>query len=113
MGLNPTRGSSFFSGIVTALGVLCCFNLQCCLFNLASFFLPSFLPSSSLFNVCQGVRGSDWVGSISSVEGERREGVKVRGGGGDSSSRRRPGSASSVEEGGDEDALEWVNTCTM
>ena len=53
------------------------------------------------------------MGSISSVEGKRREGVKVRGGEGDSSSRRRPGSASSVEEGGDEDALEWVNTCTM
>ena len=53
------------------------------------------------------------MGSISSVEGERREGVKVRGGGGDSSSRMRADSASSVEEGGAEDAVEWVNTCTM
>ena len=27
VGLSPTRGSSFFLGKVTALGVLCCFAL--------------------------------------------------------------------------------------
>ena len=35
-----TRGSSFFVGKVTALGVLCCFALFVCLTLLASFFLP-------------------------------------------------------------------------
>ena len=40
---SPTRGSSFFSGKVTALGVLCCFALFVCLTLLASFFLPSHL----------------------------------------------------------------------
>ena len=34
----PTRGSSFFFGKVTALGVLCCFVLFVCLTLLASFF---------------------------------------------------------------------------
>ena len=29
---SPTRGSSFFSGKVTTLGVLCCFALFVCLF---------------------------------------------------------------------------------
>ena len=43
MGSSPTRGSSFFLGKVTALGVLCCFALFVCLFDLASFFLPSHL----------------------------------------------------------------------
>ena len=38
MGSSPTRGSSFFLGKVTALGVLC----LPCLFDLACFFLPSF-----------------------------------------------------------------------
>ena len=38
MGLNPTRGSSFFFGKVAALGVLSCFAL----YGLACFFLPSF-----------------------------------------------------------------------
>ena len=38
-----TRGSSFFLGKVTALGVLCCFALFVCLTLLASFFLPSHL----------------------------------------------------------------------
>ena len=49
----PTRGSSFFFGQVTALGVLCCFalydlssassyNVHVCLFDLACFFLSSF-----------------------------------------------------------------------
>ena len=37
------RGSSFFLGKVTALGVLCCFALLVCLTLLASFFLPSHL----------------------------------------------------------------------
>ena len=44
MGSIPTRGSSFFLGKVTALGVLCCFALLfVCLTVLASFFLPSHL----------------------------------------------------------------------
>ena len=38
MGSSPTRGSSFFLGKVTALGVLCCFALVC-LTLFASFFL--------------------------------------------------------------------------
>ena len=42
MGSSPTRGSSFFLGKVTALGVLCCFALFICLTLLASFF-PSHL----------------------------------------------------------------------
>ena len=37
------RGSSFFLGKVTALGVLCCFALFVCLTLLASFFLTSHL----------------------------------------------------------------------
>ena len=49
MGLSPTRGSSFFLGKVTALGVLCC------LFDLACFFLPSFssLPSHLSLYTCR------------------------------------------------------------
>ena len=43
------RGSSFFLGKVTALGVLCCFALFVCLFDLACFFLSSF---SSLIKTC-------------------------------------------------------------
>ena len=43
VGSSPTRGSSFFLGKVTALGVLCCFALFVCLTLLASFFLPSHL----------------------------------------------------------------------
>ena len=43
MGSSPTRGSSFFLGKVTALGVLCCFALFVCLTLLTSFFLPSHL----------------------------------------------------------------------
>ena len=43
VGSSPTRGSSFFLGKVTALGVLCCFALFVCLILLASFFLPSHL----------------------------------------------------------------------
>ena len=42
MGSSPTRGSSFFLGKVTALGVLCCVALPCCLFDLACLLLPSF-----------------------------------------------------------------------
>ena len=41
VGSSPTRGSSFFSGKVTALGVLYCFALFVCLILLASFFIPS------------------------------------------------------------------------
>ena len=43
VGSSPTRGTSFFLGKVTALGVLCCFALFVCLTLLASFFLPSHL----------------------------------------------------------------------
>ena len=42
VGSSPTRGSSFFLGKVTALGVLCCFALFVCLTLLASFFHLSF-----------------------------------------------------------------------
>ena len=42
MGSSPTRGSSFFLGKATALGVLCCFALFVCLTLLASFFHLSF-----------------------------------------------------------------------
>ena len=38
--MEYTRGSLFFLGKVTALGVLCCFALFVCLTLLASFFLP-------------------------------------------------------------------------
>ena len=41
--MSPNRGSSFFLGEVTALGVLCCFALFVCLTLLASLFLPSHL----------------------------------------------------------------------
>ena len=47
VGLNPTRGSTFVFGKVTALGVLCCFALL--FLWLLSFFLPS---SSSLIKTC-------------------------------------------------------------
>ena len=41
MGSSPTRGSSFFFGKVTALGVLCCLALIVdSMTLLASFFLP-------------------------------------------------------------------------
>ena len=46
----PTRGSSFFLGKVTALGVLCCFALFVCLTLLASFFLPSHLSFKNMYN---------------------------------------------------------------
>ena len=52
MGSSPTRGSSFFLGKVTALGVLCCFALFVCLILLASFFLPSHV-SVMLKNIAQ------------------------------------------------------------
>ena len=39
----PPEAAHFFSGKVTALGVLCCFALFVCLTLLASFFLPSHL----------------------------------------------------------------------
>ena len=48
MGSSPTRGSSFFLGKVTALGVLCCFTLFVCLTLLASFFLPSHLSFKNI-----------------------------------------------------------------
>ena len=40
VGSNPTRGSSFFFGKLTGLGVLCCFAL---LFVGPCLLLPSFL----------------------------------------------------------------------
>ena len=49
VGLSPTRGSSFFLGKVTALGVLCCFALFVCLTLLASFFLPSHLSFKNMY----------------------------------------------------------------
>ena len=49
MGSSPTRGSSFFLGKVTALGVLCCFALFVCLTLLASFFLPSHLSFNNTY----------------------------------------------------------------
>ena len=45
----PTRGSSFFLGKVTALGVMCCFALFVCLTLLASFFLPSHLSFKNMY----------------------------------------------------------------
>ena len=47
--IRPTRGSSFFLGKVTALGVLCCFALFVCLTLLASFFLPSHLSLKKMY----------------------------------------------------------------
>ena len=49
MGSSPTRGSSFFLGKVTALGVLCCFALFVCLTLLASFFLPFHLSFKNMY----------------------------------------------------------------
>ena len=49
VGSSPTRGSSFFLGKVTALGVLCCFALFVCLTLLASFFLPSHLLFKNMY----------------------------------------------------------------
>ena len=49
VGSSPTRGSSFFIGKVTALGVLCCFALFVCLTLLASFFLPSHLSFKNMY----------------------------------------------------------------
>ena len=50
MGSSPTRGSSFFLGKVTALGVLCCFALFVCLTLLASFFFPSHLSFKNMYS---------------------------------------------------------------
>ena len=52
VGSSPTRGSSFFLGKVTALGVLCCFALFVCLILLASFFLPSHLSFKNMYIHC-------------------------------------------------------------
>ena len=49
VGSSPTRGSSFFLGKVTALGVLCCFALFVCLTLLASFVLPSHLSFKNMY----------------------------------------------------------------
>ena len=51
VGSSPTRGSSFFLGKVTALGVLCCFALFVCLTLLASFFLPSHLSFKNMYTI--------------------------------------------------------------
>ena len=53
MGSSPTRGSSFFLGKVTALGVLCCFALFVCLTLFASFFLPSHLSFKNMYMYIQ------------------------------------------------------------
>ena len=45
----PTRGSSFFLGKVTALGVLCCFALLVVYLTLLASF---FFPSASLIKTC-------------------------------------------------------------
>ena len=55
MGSSPTRGSSFFLGKVTALGVLCCFALFVCLTLLASFFLPSHLSFKNMYMYILGL----------------------------------------------------------
>ena len=52
VGSSPTRGSSFFLGEVTALGVLCCFTLFVCLFGLACFFLSSFSSLIKNMHIC-------------------------------------------------------------
>ena len=50
VGSSPTRGSRFFLGKVTALGVSCCFALiVVCLNLLASFFLPSHLSLKHVY----------------------------------------------------------------
>ena len=49
VGSSPTRGSSFFLGKVTALGVLCWFALFVCLTLLASFFLHSHLSFKNMY----------------------------------------------------------------
>ena len=48
MGSSPTRGSSFFLGKVTALGVLCCFTLFVCLTLLASFLVATSFKSHEI-----------------------------------------------------------------
>ena len=55
MYMCPTRGSSFFLGKVTALGVLCCFALIVCLTLFASFFLPSHLSLKTCTCTCTSV----------------------------------------------------------
>ena len=50
-----TRGSSFFLGKVTALGVMCCFALFVCLILLASFFLPSHLSFKNMYMYILGL----------------------------------------------------------
>ena len=52
VGSSPTRGSSFFLGKVTALGVLCCFALFVYLTLLASVFLPSHLSFKNMYILC-------------------------------------------------------------
>ena len=56
VGSSPTRGSSFFLGKVTALGVLCSFALFVCLTLLASFFLPSHLSFKNMYTSCDHLR---------------------------------------------------------
>ena len=71
MGSSPTRGSSFFLGKVTALGVLCCFALFVCLILLASFFLPSHLSFKNMYilGLVFGVIGGFITPAFSSVVG--------------------------------------------
>ena len=61
---SPTRGSSFFLGKVTALGVLCCFSLFVCLPLLASFFHFSFknmyIHEHAIYDCLSGL----WLGGL-------------------------------------------------
>ena len=73
MGSSSNRGSSFFLGKVTALGVLCCFALFVCLTLLASFLLPSHL-SFSIYTAhtyvctCAGASLSKYVEHLEEVK---------------------------------------------
>ena len=60
VGSSSTRGSSFFIGKVTALGVLCCFAKFVCLTLLASFFLPSHLSFKNMY-IYTGEYGSYYI----------------------------------------------------
>ena len=77
MGSSPTRGSSFFLGKVTTLGVLCCFALFVCLTVLASFFFLLISSHLSLKHVLVTVaRRILWEFFN---EGCKQEAVKLRG----------------------------------
>ena len=75
MGSSPTRGSSFFLGKVTTLGVLCCFALFVCLTVLASFFhlFSSLIKKHVLVTVARCILWESFN------EGCKQEAVKLRG----------------------------------